>query len=170
MNNLIKIVLSALIALCGVYPYVFSTESTGVFNMLNSTDIIALSLLILVFLVAIAFYCKSLQTCLLLIHSDNRKANPTSVWWMFLIPFNIIEDFFIIINVSNSIEKEAQFNPRLSTIKDFGFVSGIGWCIAQVISFVPNYVGQIAGLVGFIFWIMHWFFIIKINKLLIKPS
>jgi hypothetical protein len=168
MNNLIKIALSLLIALCAIYPYVYLGENSGVLNTLNSANIVGLLLLITGFFIAVGFYCKSLQTCLQLIQFDNRKANPKSVWYMFLIPFNIIEDFFIIINVSNSIEKEAQFNPQLSTIKDFGFVSGIGWCIAQVISFVPNYIGQIAGFIGFILWIIHWSFILKVNKLLIK--
>ena len=46
-------------------------------------------------------------------------------------------------------------------------VSGIGWSIAQVLSFIPNIVGQIAGLIGMILVIYHWVQIAKINKLLI---
>lgn len=39
-------------------------------------------------------------------------------------------------------------------------VSGIGWSIAQLLSFIPNSTGQIAGLLGMVLVIYHW------NKLL----
>jgi len=85
---------------------------------------------------------------------------------MFAIPFNFIEDFFIVINIANSIEEEKKANRKLKTISDFGMVSGIGWSIAQVLSFIPNIVGQTAGLIGMILVVYHWVQIAKINKLL----
>ena len=114
----------------------------------------------------VAFYCRTLQKCLTLINPVNRKAKPTSVWYMFAIPFNFIEDFFIVINIANSIEEEKKANRKLKTISDFGMVSGIGWSIAQVLSFIPNIVGQTAGLIGMILVVYHWVQIAKINKLL----
>jgi hypothetical protein len=42
----------------------------------------------------------------------------------------------------------------------------IGWSIAQILSFIPNVVGQIAGLIGMILVLYHWLQIVKINKLL----
>lgn len=85
---------------------------------------------------------------------------------MFAIPFNFIEDFFIVINVANSLEEEKKTNIKLKNISDFGMISGIGWSIAQVLSFIPSFVGQIAGLLGMILVIYHWTQIAKINKLL----
>ena len=85
---------------------------------------------------------------------------------MFLIPFNFVEDFFIVIDVANSIEEEKKSNPKLNNISDFGMVTGIGWSISQVLSFIPTMVGQIAGLIGMILVIYHWVIIARINKLL----
>jgi len=116
----------------------------------------------------VAFYCRTLQKCLTLIKPENRKAEPKSVWYMFAIPFNFVEDFFIVINIANSIEEEKKSNRNLNGISDFGMISGIGWSIAQVLSFIPSMVGQIAGLIGMILVIYHWTQISKINKLLIK--
>jgi hypothetical protein len=85
---------------------------------------------------------------------------------MFAIPFNLVEDFFIVVAVANSLEAEKKSNPRLASISDFGMVSGIGWRIAQVLSFVPGLVGQAAGLLGMVLVVYHWAQITKINKLM----
>ena len=87
---------------------------------------------------------------------------------MFAIPFNFVEDFFIVINIANSIEEEKKTNGKLKNISDFGMVSGIGWSIAQILSFIPNILGQTAGLIGMVLVIYHWVQITKINKLLIE--
>ena len=125
-------------------------------------------IIIMAFFVMVAFYCRALQKCLTLIKTENRKAEPKSVWYMFAIPFNFVEDFFIVINIANSIEEEKKANQKLKDISDFGMVSGIGWSIAQVLSFIPNIVGQIAGFIGMILVIYHWVQIARINKLLIE--
>ena len=85
---------------------------------------------------------------------------------MFAIPFNFIEDFFIVINLATSLEAEKRTNQSLSDSNDFGMVSGIGWSIAQLLSFIPNSIGQVAGVVGMILVIYHWLQIGRINRLL----
>lgn len=167
MNTFIKSFLASLILLCAILPYLTASAGSGTLEIISATGITGLVILITLFLLAIAYYCKALQHCLSLIAPQNRKAAPTSVWYMFLVPFNFIEDFFIMINISNSIEEEAKQNSKLSNIKDFGMVTGIGWSIGQILSFMPNIAGQIAGALGIVLWISHWRFIIKINKLLI---
>jgi len=89
---------------------------------------------------------------------------PKSVWYMFTVPFNFVEDFFIVINIASSIEEEKKSNIKLKDISDFGRVSGIGWSISQVLSFIPNIVGQMAGLLGMILVIYHWTQIARINR------
>ncbi|MFT3739179.1 MAG: hypothetical protein QM786_10515 [Breznakibacter sp.] len=80
-----------------------------------------------------------------------------------------MEDFFIVINIANSLEEEKKTNDALKNVSDFGMVSGIGWCIAQVLSFIPDVVGQIAGLAGImVLVIYHWLHIAQINRLLNK--
>lgn len=166
MNKIIKITLSIIVTICALYPIIYSTESPKIIESIISIGIGTSIIVFLVFFTAIGFYCKSLQKILELIAPENRKINPKSVWYMFLMPYNFIEDFFIIINISNSIEQEAKNNKKIEMQKDFGMTTGISWCIAQILSFIPNYTGQIASIVGLVLWIIHWRFINKTTRLL----
>lgn len=170
MNLLIKISLSTIILLIAIFPYLNTSDKSGTIEIFSSICPLGIIILMATFFSAIGFYCKSLQKCLSLISPTNRNANPKSVWFMFLLPFNFIEDFFIIINISNSIENETKYNSKLSSIKDNGMLTGIGWCIAQVLSFAPNVAGQIAGVLGLVLWLIHWQFINKINNLLTSKN
>lgn len=87
---------------------------------------------------------------------------------MYLIPFNFIEDFFIVIDVSQSLKNEMKSNIRLNNFGDFGLTLGIGWSVAQLFSFIPNTTGQISGFIGVVLWIIHWILIHRINKVLKK--
>ncbi len=167
MNLFIKILITLIITALGIYPYIGTNNIPGALDALHSFGIIPAIILIIVFFIAIGFYCKSLQTTLELIKPENRKANPKSVWLMFLIPYNFFEDFFIMINISNSLEEEFKINDKLKDVKDFGLITGLGWATAQVLSFFPNEIGQISGLIGLVLWIKHWLFINKINQKLI---
>lgn len=55
-------------------------------------------------------------------------------------------------------------------IKSFGMVSGQGWCIAQIVSLIPNQIGSAAGLIALVFWMWHWVFIRRVNGVLIESS
>lgn len=168
MNKIIKISLSIIIVFCTLFPYVNDTDKPDVFENVFSIGIIGSAAIIILFFTAIGFYCMDLQRCLELIDPKNRKAKPQSVWYMFLLPYNFIEDFFIVINISNSLEEEAKKNEKLANCNDFGMITGIGWSIAQILSFVPNLTGQIASILGLVLWIIHWRFIIKMNRLLVS--
>lgn len=166
VNFLIRFILTGLLVAWAVMPYFDNTTNDSVLNEIFRIGILPSFLIIGAFFIMVGFYCRTLQKCLTLIKPQNRKTKPTSVWYMFAIPFNFIEDFFIVINVANSIEEEKKTNIKLKNVSDFGMISGIGWSIAQVLSFIPNYVGQIAGLLGMVLVIYHWTQIAKINKLL----
>jgi hypothetical protein len=166
INIITRISLTALLVLSGWFSFFERLEYQRLFSEATSLRILASLSLIAVFFVLVGFYCKTLQRCLTLIRMENRKAKPRSVWFMFAIPFNFIEDFFIVINIANSIEEEKKSNKSLIGITDFGMVSGIGWSIAQIMSFIPNIVGQIAGALGLVLVVYHWIQISKINRLL----
>ena len=166
VNFLIRLILTGLLVAWAVMPYFDNSTNDSVLNEIFRIGILPSFLIIGAFFIMVGFYCRTLQKCLTLIKPENRKTKPTSVWYMFAIPFNFVEDFFIVINVANSIEKEKSSNIKLKNVSDFGIISGIGWSIAQVLSFIPNIVGQIAGLLGMILVIYHWTQIAKINKLL----
>lgn len=166
MNVLIRLVLTGLLVAWAVMPYYDDSRNDSVLNEVLRIGILQSVLILGAFFVMVGFYCRTLQRCLTLIQPQNRKMKPTSVWYMFAIPFNFVEDFFIVINLANSIEEEKQSNLKLKRVTDFGMVSGIGWSIAQILSFIPNEVGQTAGLVGMILVVYHWVQIAKINRLL----
>lgn len=170
MNLAIKIILSALIGLSGVYPYLTDNGKPGALDEIFKYGTHWGVAGVVIFFGAIALYCKSMQTTLRLVQPVNRRAHPKSVWWMFVVPYNIIEDFFIIDNVSRSIEREARTNAKLAGLKDYGYVTGMGWAIAQVMSFIPNEIGLVSGLFGMLLWIRHWYFIGKVNRLLKPPT
>lgn len=167
INKVIKACLSALVLLIAIFPYIHSSDGSGSLDLITSVGTVGIILLLIVFLVSIAFYCQALERCLSLITPSNRKAAPRSIWYMFLLPFNFIEDFFIMINVSRSIEAEAKMNQKLSSIKDYGMITGLGWCIAQIMSLFPDLGGQIAGSLALVLWILHWRFIYKVNNMLV---
>lgn len=165
-NFLIRLALTALIVSWAVFPYLNDSADESILGEIAKIGVAPSILIIVGLFIMVAFYCRTLQKCLTLIQPENRKATPTSVWYMFAIPFNFVEDFFIVINIANSIEEEKKKNRRLKEVSDFGMVSGIGWSLAQILSFIPNIVGQIAGLLGMILVIYHWLLIVKINRLL----
>jgi hypothetical protein len=120
------------------------------------------------FLAVVALYCRTIERCLSLVDPQRRVAEPKSVWMMFLIPYNFIEDFFIVINVAGSLRREASANPQLQKFRGFGIWSGTGWCTAQLVSLVPGPAGEAAGLIAGILWVLHWRFIAKVNRLLAR--
>lgn len=166
MNIFIRISLTVLLMLWAFLPYYDKEAVNPQVELLRSIGKVNLGLICSAFLGMVALYCRDIQICLELVSPENRKMSPKAAWRMFLLPFNFIEDFFIVINLSNSIEAEARVNPKLAALKDFGMVSGIGWSIAQILSFIPNDIGQVAGLLGFVLVLVHWIFIRKINTLL----
>ncbi len=111
------------------------------------------------FLVVVFFYCRDLGRTLAAVSPGARRARPASVWWMFALPYNFIEDFFIIHHVSASLRAEARGNIALAGWRRFGEWSGLGWCGAQIVSLAPNLVGSAAGLVALALWWLHWRFI-----------
>jgi hypothetical protein len=170
MNFIIRFVLTALLVYWAALPFLDHTTGSSTLNDIYQIGIIPSVLIMLAFFVMVAFYCSTLQKCLQLIKPENRKTSPQSVWYMFALPFNFVEDFFIVINLANSLEKEKASNEKLNNVTDFGMISGIGWCLAQVLSFVPNIVGQVAGLLGMILVIYHWILINRLKKRLEEPQ
>lgn len=131
------------------------------FGVLGDSGTISL---IVIFFGAVALYARTLQRCLNLIQPQHRAAPPQSVWNMFLLPINFIEDFFIIRDVSASIQAEKRNNPSLNSLPHTGAALGYGWCILQILCFIPHVVGKIAALLALILWGMHWAFVARVNR------
>lgn len=167
---LLKLLATAGVSLLLALPFVDADARSGVLASVTRIGLPALLVSVAAFLAAVAFYCRSLQTCLERIRPEARTASPRSVWLMFLIPYNFVEDFFIVRAVATSLRAEAVANPVLGQLRGFGTVSGLGWCTAQIISLLPNLVGEAAGAVALVLWIVHWRFIARVNALLRPES
>mgnify|MGYP000521765002 CR=1 FL=1 len=165
----IKILLSIPIGVALAYSFI-GPAGGGILGEIQTLGTAGAMLATGVFLALVYLYAGDLKRSLKLVSPAARKANPNSVWLMFLLPYNFIEDFFIIANVGKSIEAEAHANTALSGLKTFGFASGYGWCVAQIVSLIPNDLGSVAGLIAIAFWIRHWAFIRRANRALARSQ
>ena len=167
---LIKIALTVPVTYALAYPFLNATASGGVFKEVELLGAFWGAVLVIAFLTLIFLYCRDLFRSLCLVRPSARTASPQSVWLMFLLPYNFVEDFFIIANVANSLRREAQHNPALHPFKRFGMVSGMGWCTLQILSLLPNGVGSISGVLALPLWISHWRGIRQRNQALREAS
>ncbi|MES2933079.1 MAG: hypothetical protein V4805_06280 [Pseudomonadota bacterium] len=170
MLTLLKIILSIPIGVGLAYPFLHPDISGGILGELKIFGPVGSVVALAVFLLLILLYALDLIRSLKLVSTASRKAKPSSVWLMFLLPYNFIEDFFIVCNVAKSLKAEAAVNPVLANFKSFGMISGVGWCSAQVVSLLPNQIGSVASLVAIVFWIWHWVFIRRANSILLKSG
>ena len=166
----IKIGLTIPVTYALAYPFINPSAVGGVFKEVEALGFLASAALIAVFLVIVFMYCRDLHRSLSLVRPSARTASPRSVWLMFLIPYNFVEDFFIISNVASSLRREAQHNTALNSFKSFGTVSGLGWCAAQIVSLLPHEIGSIAGVLALPLWVIHWRFIRRVNSALTEAA
>ena len=166
----IKIGLTVPVTYALAYPLMNPSSVGGVFKEVEALGFFASVTLIVVFLAIIFMYCRDLQRSLSLVSPSARTAFPRSVWLMFLIPYNFVEDFFIIYNVAISLRREAQHNTALHSFKSFGAVSGLGWCAAQIVSLLPHEIGSVAGVLALPFWVIHWRLIRRVNAALAEAA
>ncbi|MFY7865672.1 hypothetical protein [Roseateles sp.] len=167
---LVKIVLTIPVAYALAYPFLNPSAGGGVFKELEMLGVVGSTLLALAFLTLIFLYGRDLSRTLSLVRPSARTASPRSVWLMFLIPYNFVEDFFIVYNVASSLRQEAQHNAALHSFKSFGMVSGQGWCAAQIVSLLPNEIGSIAGVLALPLWIVHWRLVRQVNAVLAEAA
>ncbi len=106
------------------------------------------------FLLAVAAYARDLQRVLEAVPEPLRAARPKSVWLMLLIPYNFVEDFWIVGHVAASLKARAG-----GAQGSFGLISGLGWCSLQIVSLVPHPVGSLAGLLAVPLWLWHWAYV-----------
>lgn len=155
-----KILFSVLVAFALVYPFLLP-EPAGLakeLEVLGGYGAVAVGV---IFFALVAVYASDLRSILILVSPDRRKAKPNSVWWMLVLPYNFIEDFFIVHAVTASLRHEASINRKLQSLKSFGAITGFGWCGAQIGSLIPNEIGSVLAVLALFLWVFHWMFIRK---------
>lgn len=165
-----KLILTVPVAYALVYSLLNPAADAGVFRELNAIGPTGGVVVTLVFLAAVFLYCRDLQRSLTLVKPESRAASPRSVWLMFVLPYNFIEDFFIVVHVAQSLRREARRNEALRPFRSFGLVSGLGWCTAQIVSLIPHELGAAAGLFALPLWGVHWRLIRMTNAALAKAA
>ncbi|MCA0401159.1 MAG: hypothetical protein LCH38_10135 [Proteobacteria bacterium] len=152
----LKLALTLPVAAAMLYPFATPEGRAGVLASLTALGIWNFTAILTAFLVAIAFYCMMLQRLISRAAPENRAMRPGAVWLMFVPFYNIVEDFFIIRGVNETLRREGAANPALAGVKSFGALPGYGWCTAQVLALVPNRIGEAAALVALALWLWHW--------------
>jgi hypothetical protein len=147
----VKLALTA--GVCALIGWSFARPEQGFLAEIRLLGHWGAALLAVGFLLAVAAYARDLQRLLEAVPEPHRAARPRSVWLMFLIPYNFVEDFWIIANVARSLRKHTAGEGS------FGLISGLGWCTLQILSLVPHALGSVAGLLALPLWLWHWAYV-----------
>ncbi|MBD3575668.1 MULTISPECIES: hypothetical protein [Streptomyces] len=114
-----------------------------------------------VFFGLVALYCRSLQRTLHLVPPRARAAAPRSVWWMFAIPCNFTEDFFIVRAVAVSLASDGRTAP--AAVRRWQAV-GFAWCGLQIVSLLPGAAGRAGAVAALLLWAAHWAETARLNR------
>lgn len=118
-------------------------------------------LAVLAFLVLVALYCRTLQRLAERVPPDRRAESPRAVWWMFAVPFNFVEDFFIVRAIGRTLRADGRTAPGGVRI---WLGTGIGWCVLQIASLLPGPVGVVTGGLALALWGVHWVHTVRIDR------
>lgn len=160
-----KLLLSVLVGYALIYPFL-QPEPVGIAKELAMLGLAGALGVAAVFFAAVVWYAADLRAVLQLIAPGQRAAAPNSVWWMLVLPYNFIEDFFIIAAVTRSLRQMAAVTPALQQLAGFGAGTGFGWCAAQLGSLLPNQAGSGFAIIALVCWLLHWRFIRQAKRLL----
>jgi hypothetical protein len=152
---LLKLLLT--LGVCGLIGWGLARPDQGFPAELSHLGPWGTGALVAGFLLAVAAYARDLQRLLEAVPEPFRAASPRSVWLMFLLPYNFVEDFWIIAHVAASLKAHAM--AQGVTAGTFGLISGLGWCALQILALVPHPAGSIAGLLAVPLWLWHWAYV-----------
>lgn len=121
------------------------------------------------FLTCVVLYCRDLERLLVAVDPPARAASPRSVWLMMLVPFNFVEDFFIVENLARSLEAQWRSKPRFA-MHGTGRALGLTWCSLQIVSLLPSELGLVAGALAVPPWLLHWAFVRRVRRDLVTSG
>ncbi|MFF4779342.1 hypothetical protein [Microtetraspora fusca] len=163
MRIIVKTVGTVLVSIVLTYPLWAPQWGRGILGEIAALGMPGGLIAVAVFFGLVALYCRALQRTMTAVRPDARTAAPASVWWMFAIPYNFTEDFFIVRTVSTSLAADA-YVPS-------GFVRrwaalGYGWCAFQILSLFPGAAGYVGGAIALLMWAAHWIMTARVNRTL----
>lgn len=138
------------------YPLWAPTWGTGLLGEIFLVPFPGNLVIVAGFLGLVAVYCATLQLTM-------RRAGaprPASVWWMFAIPVNFVEDFYIVHRVGAAVSGRAS---SVGALRGW-LVLGYGWCAFQILSLLPGLIGLVSGGVAIVLWLTHWVLTLVWNR------
>ncbi len=112
---------------------------------------------LLLFLVPLIFFLITLQKTMNIISEENRKINPSHVWFMLIPIFNIVWQFIMVSRIAESIGEECiRLNIPGKDAKPT-YSIGLAWNICNFLTLIPI-IGALAALIS---WIAYW---VKVNE------
>ncbi|MCM2394289.1 hypothetical protein [Streptomyces albipurpureus] len=158
---ILKVIGTLLVLVPLMYPLWAPEWGRGILGEVESQGMPGALIAVAIFFGLVALYCRALQRTLTLLPSTARTAAPASVWWMFAIPYNFTEDFFIVRSIAASLTAD----PVIPTpvVRRWATV-GYGWCAAQILSLFPGAAGYLGGAVALVLWAAHWIMTVRFNR------
>ena len=119
-------------------------------------------------LIPLIFYCLTLQKALNRVSPENRAMQPGMVWLLLIPLFNIVWNFFVVLNMAKSLG--AEFKKRnIAEEPEPGKGIGLTACILMCCTIIPV-VGGLAGLGYLVCWIIYWVKIAGFSGKLAAPA
>ncbi|MBB4854141.1 hypothetical protein HNP40_001521 [Mycobacteroides chelonae] len=126
---------------------------SGILGEVSTTGPVAALAAAAVFFALVALYCRTLQQILICLPEWGRVRSPRSVWWMFALPFNFVEDFFIVNDIAGSLAVTSVIS---GTGRSTWRTTGLTWCALQIMSLLPGPVGLVGGVLAIPVWLGNW--------------
>lgn len=155
MRTVVRVLGTLVVTALLTYPLWAPEWGTGVLGEIAIVPFPGNLAIVVGFFGLVALYCATLHR----LATRTGMARPASVWWMFAIPYNFIEDFFIIERVAAALDNHAS----AVTVRTWRLL-GYGWCGAQLVSLLPGEVGWLGGAVALVLWVVHWVLTVRIMR------
>lgn len=126
---------------------------SGVLGEVSATGPVAAVSTVLVFFGGVALYCLTLQQILTELPEWGRIRSPRSVWLMFALPFNFVEDFFIVNDIAGSLTATSAVT---NVTRNIWRTTGLAWCALQIVSLFPGPIGLTGGALAIPVWLINW--------------
>jgi hypothetical protein len=133
----------------------FLAQSNTAVNTATSIGLgIGVMVGVLIALVVLVFYLLTLQKALTRCSPENRAMQPGMVWLQLIPLFNLVWQFFNVINVAKSLG--AEFQKRgMGEDPQPGKTLGLVTCILFCCGIIPV-LGALCSLAGLVCWIIYW--------------
>ena len=137
----------------------------------SSLPTILLIVELLACLVALIYFLGILQNTLKKCAPVSRTMNPGKVWLVLIPLFGLIWQFYVVLNVADSLENEfARLGIPCRGLKATMAV-GVGMCIGSSCVLVPVlWIRDLIEIVTFVLWIAYWGRIVNHSRALDAPA